>query len=94
MNPHEKRRKAMRVIANTLEAVAIRDDTISKRKLTVEIMHVFEVSEKTAKDYIKEIVHMGIAKEDGDFLWHSKEKEVKLNYLERKANADKQESQL
>ena len=81
MNPHDKRRMAIQQIRNTLEQVAKIDDTMSMSKLIQEIIRVYGVSRRTAVEYIQELIDLGIAKQDGDYLWHSKEKEIRNQYL-------------
>ena len=85
MDTHERRRVILNQLRNTFEKVAKKDDTISKRKLISEIMKVFEVSSRSAEEYIKELIEMGTIKQDGDMLRHSKEKDIRLEYLSEKA---------
>lgn len=91
MDKHDKRRMAINQIRATAIEVAKKGDTIEERKLISqkkligEIAHVYEVSSRTAKDYIDELVNMNVLKreanDDDYMLWYAKEDEVRLQYL-------------
>ena len=91
MNPNEKRSMILRILRNTFIRIAERDDTVSEQLLLREICQVHGVSLKTAKSYINELIDMGMVNRDKElgYLWHKEEKEIKLKYLEEKAENDK-----
>ena len=64
--------------------VAEIDDTICISRLIGEICREYEVSQRTAKVYIDEIVIMGLALRNGDFLWHKAEIDIQATYLDKK----------
>ena len=85
MDPHDKRRAILNQLKNTFIKISTKDETISRRKIINEIITVFEVSYKTASGYIKELIEMGTINRKDDMLWHTKEKDIRLEYLCEKA---------
>ena len=89
MNPQEKRAMCMKQLRSTFIRVAELDETISKSKLISEIIFEYDVSAKTAKGYLDELVQMGFAKERDDLIWYSKETIIRNQYLQAIKEADK-----
>lgn len=92
MYAHEKRQIILRQIRNSLVAVAKNKDTVSVSKLIGEICLKYEVSQRTAKNYINEIVIMGLARKEGDLLWYKNEEDIQMNYLHPKQEEIAQET--
>lgn len=80
MNPNEKRTRALSMLRATFIRAAAKDDTIIERRLLAEITEKFGVSLRTAKEYINEIVEMGLIIRQDGFLFHSNESEIRKDY--------------
>ena len=84
MDDKDRRQLCMNQIRNTLVKIAQRDDTCNLKILLQEICKTYSVSERTAKDYIKELVSLGIAKVDErmGWIWHANEEEIRQMRIE------------
>lgn len=86
MEPKERRQLAIKQIRNTLIRIAEIDDTCNLNSLLTEVCSTYGVSLATAKEYIIELINLGIAKVDWKmgWIWHNHENEIRKRYLERK----------
>lgn len=81
MNSAEKRRQILKQLYNTLVTAAVKNKTILVDQLIGEICRSYEVSIRTANTYIRELVITKIAYIEGNYLYHRKESEIRLEYL-------------
>jgi len=89
MDATQKRASVLNMLRNTFIKSAQIDDTISERKLLNEICMKHGISHRTALQYILELVEMGVIKRDNGLLWHSKEGEIRTDYLEKVKEEEK-----
>lgn len=84
MDSRDRRQLAIKQIRNTLIKIARIDDTCNLKSLMQEICRTYEVSERTAKEYINELESLGIAKVDWGmgWIWHANEKEIRQMRIE------------
>ncbi len=82
MDKTDRRRLILKTLKNTLIRVAEKGQLIIvKDKLIKEMCTMYDISTRMARDYIKEMVDMGTAKQDDEHIWHGEDQMIRYEYL-------------